>query len=175
MWNLEDDLWWSAGRCATVAAVLYLAVLAGADALRRGVNRRRAGRAVTAQHRAVGGQLQSAGFSMDNAVRLAETLLDNEGGDDRELWPSEAVFPLAAMLYAASGRGNGRGLAWVRELAAGFDDSRWGTPLAAAVSQRCGWLYPWVARVDGYDAARRAALGAAIRRAVGAYTAAVAS
>ncbi len=171
MWNLEDDLWWPAWRCATLVALLYLVILAAADALRRGSVHRRADRAVTARYRAAAGELESTEFSMDRAVILAEHLLGDDAGDDGALWPSEAVFPLAAMLYAASGCGNGRGLSWVAGMAAGFDDTTWGAGLAATVSEHCQWLYPWVARIDDYDARQRASLGMAIRHAVGAQTA----
>ncbi len=172
MWNLTHDLWWSTWRWATLVALLYVVIVVAADIVKRRLADRRERRAVAARYQATVGELESADFSMDRAVSLAEAILEN--GADDDLWASMAVFPLAAMLCAASGQGNGGGLGGVARMAADFDDPTWGTGIAAGLPQRYQWLGRSVADIDGWAPRQRASLGVVIRRAVGAQMGAVA-
>jgi hypothetical protein len=162
-WNL---IWmWT-----TLGALLALAILGAGHKLRQLFIDHRARRAAVDRHREALRELASTDFSMTQAMSLAETILERDPTrPDDDIWANQALIPLAAMLYAASGQGNGGGMGWVARTAAGFDDNTWGAGLAAAIPERCQRLLsPKLVGIDGYDPRQRAGLAMAIRSAVGA-------
>ncbi|ULE31183.1 type IV secretion system protein VirD4 [Mycobacterium sp. IDR2000157661] len=109
------------------------------------------------------------------AIVAAEVLLGvgRPGlGRDRpaDYWQVQAVRPLAALLFAASPLGNGRGIAWVRAALDNDDPEDVQRPGWAQAALRCaasaGVLGRSVVRTLTCDAGHRDAVVAAVRTAV---------
>lgn len=61
--------------------------------------------------------------SVSRALRFANDTLALSGqGRHGSVWHDQAVAPLAALVYAASSRGNGEGMPWVRSMVARLAD-----------------------------------------------------
>jgi hypothetical protein len=108
--------------------------------------------------------------SMWRAMSLAEDMLRRQSrrGRHEELWCSVAVAPLAALLYTASPKGNGLGLAWLATLTGPLCDehSAAGWRQAAALTDVDALFSSRVSDIGSWDARQRASLGVTIRDAV---------
>lgn len=161
--------WNSIWMWTSLGALLAITILGAGQKLRQPLTDRRARRTEMKRRHAALRELASADFSATQAMSLAEGILNNNHDGNDAFWSSIAVTPLAGMLYAASGRGNGGGLGWVAGMAAAFDDP---TPAAgpgaaaAAIPDQHALFTRTLARLDGLDPRRRASVGKVIRSAV---------
>ena len=75
-----------------------------------------------------------------DAIDTAQALLHfpSAGVVSGSIWASAATVPLAAMLYAASARGNGKGITWVLQA---VDNVHEDTACAAAAGWRAAARY----------------------------------
>lgn len=72
------------------------------------------------------------------AVEYAEALLITSAKPGCEFWAAVAVGPLAAMLYAASPRGNNEGIGWPTRATAAIPDHAPGDSAQARAARRWG-------------------------------------
>lgn len=132
------------------------------------------GEAVGDHHRGMRGVHAQAGIdSPAQAIRAAEEMLSvvavgQRARCDRQsarLWLTSAVYPFAALLYAASPLGNGKGMTWVHEQASQMADPDDAEVWRHAADAR---MSDWLTRVADLDARQRASIGMAMREAVAA-------
>lgn len=118
--------------------------------------------------------------SPGQAIRAAEEMLSvvavGQGARcDRQsarLWLTSAVYPFAALLYAASPLGNGKGMAWVHAQASQMadpDDGAVWRHAALEVAVADARMSDWLTGVADLDARQRASIGVAMREAVAAH------
>ncbi|MBY0286804.1 MAG: hypothetical protein K2X52_06615 [Mycobacteriaceae bacterium] len=141
---------------------------------------RLAGEAVADRNRHLQDAHAEAGIdSPGQAIRAAEEMLSvvavgQRARCDRQsarLWLTSAVYPFAALLYAASPLGNGKGMAWVHAQAlqmADPDDAAVWRHAALEAAEADARMYDWLTRVADLDARQRASIGVAMREAVAA-------
>ena len=111
--------------------------------------------------------------SPGQAIKMAQQMLrraaaaKQESGDvhTARLWLTVAVCPFAALLYAASPVGTGKGRQWVhataRALADPNDTTAWQLAASAVGAVDAG-MYEWIGRHAPWDRRLRASLGKAM-------------
>ncbi len=75
------------------------------------------------------------------AIECADALLSSSAVPGSEFWAAAAVGPLAAVLYAASPRGNREGIRWVTQAVAAIPDDAPADSAQARAARR--WSPSW--------------------------------